>query len=133
MFNRTTSTKFFAPRRQDRKELNLNFEYRNPKQCQNSNYQNFKLFNSLVLEIGIMPFGFVSNFGFRASSFLFSLSWRPLPRGISLRPRSCCSPEALFHRGESAFSRFPKAKFNGKIHICLVRLISHRALREVGG
>jgi hypothetical protein len=43
-----------------------------------------------------------------------------LPRGIPTRPRSCCSPEALFHRGESSFIRFPKPKFNGKFQICLL-------------
>jgi hypothetical protein len=57
MFNRRTSTRFFAPRRQDRKE----------------------------------------------KKFLFLRTWRPLrlcgsPRGIPTRPRSSCSPKALFHR-----------------------------------
>jgi len=61
---------FFAPRRQDRKELNPNFEYRNPKQCQNSNYQNFNLFNSLVLEIGNYVIWIC--FEFRISCFEFA-------------------------------------------------------------
>ena len=40
--------------------------------------------------------------------FLFLRTWRALPRGIPTRPRSCCSPEALFHRGESSSIRsFP--------------------------
>ena len=39
----------------------------------------------------------------KKNSFLFLRTWRPLrlcgsPRGIPTRPRSSCSPEALFHR-----------------------------------
>jgi len=74
-------------------------QFRNPKQCNDSNYQNLKLFNSLVLEIG--NYVICICFEFR----ILVLPWRPLPRGISPRPRSCCSPEALFHRGESSLIR----------------------------
>ncbi len=43
-----------------------------------------------------LSFGFVSNFGFRVSRFVYF--WRPLPRGIPTRPKSSCLPEALLHR-----------------------------------
>ena len=54
-----------------------------------------------------LSFGFVSDFGFRVSTLV--CSWRPLrlcgsPRGILTRPRSSCSPEALFHRASHRLS-----------------------------
>ncbi len=35
---------------------------------------------------------------------LWLRTWRALPRGIPTRPRSSCSPEALFHRGSHRLS-----------------------------
>ncbi len=49
-----------------------------------------------------LSFRFVSIFGFRVSTFV--CSWRPLPRGIPTRPRSSCSPVALFHRASHRLS-----------------------------
>ncbi len=140
MFNRTTSTKLFAPSCQDRKEKyfpispnlapfaplressfirsfpyrakpvlspsfvrinstegtpipqriksqfriskpetnydsNPKSQFRNPKQCQNSNYQNLKLFNSLVLEIRnyVIRICFVFRISCFEFTFLFNL------------------------------------------------------------
>ncbi len=107
--------------------LNSNSENRDPKQYQNSNYQNLNLFKLFVLEIRIYIIWIVSNFGFRAANLHFCLTLASFVVRL-------CSPPRVHRRAplrESSFIRFPKPKFNGKFQICLVRVFSFAFLVSI--
>ncbi len=79
LFIRTTSTKVFAPRRQDRKERNPNFEYRNSKQYRTLKFSNNECKFQAVYDICIFVIWIC--FEFRISGFyscLFLASFAPL-------------------------------------------------------
>ncbi len=102
MFNRTTSTKFFAPRRQDRKEKYFPIS------------PNLAFFASLRLA----PWNILSTEAlFFHSRYYFTgrAPWNTDSTKIELFARSAIP------QGESSFIRFLKPKFNVKFQICLVR------------
>ncbi len=122
MFNRTTSTKFIAPRRSRMKIRIPKLEIRNkPKhsnpiiKIRNGIIWNFMLFDHLHL--------------FRFSDFVLRVFCSPFLASFApsrLAPWNTDSTKielfaiSAIPRGESSFIRFSKLKFHGKFQICLV-------------
>ncbi len=135
MFNRTTSTKFFAPSRPQMKirnpkheilnkpkHSNLKFkiqndlgknpkyEYRNTKQFQNLNSQNSKPSNENFSRVfkcfEISVLSFP--FLFRICNFVYTLRLRGSPRGVLALVETIQLGRAVTPQGESSFIRFPK-------------------------
>ncbi len=136
MFNRTTSTKFFAPRRfrmeiripklEIRNKLRFNSEILISKfeTIPKFKLPNLKIFNSIVLKIRNYVIWICFQFRISCFEFFVPLSWRPLPRGVRPWGSYSACVEINTPRGESSFIRFPKPKFNGKFQICLIRAYS---------
>ena len=142
MFNRTTSTKFFAPRRQDRKEkyfpISPNLACFAPLRLAPWNILSTEAlsFHSRHYFTGRVPWYTDST---KIELFARSAIPQGSPCGVLIstqaeyHPQGVTSPRRipprqkiyLFRRevipqGESSFIRFPKPKFNGKFQICLV-------------
>ncbi len=83
-------------------DSNSKFQFRNPKQCQNSSFQNLKLFNSLVLKIRNYVIRIC--FGFQISRFEFAFL---LNLGV------LCPVEYFHGRGVSVA---PVTVFHGASH-----------------
>ena len=92
MFNRTNSTKFFAPRRQDRKEKFFLFLQTWRPLWFNCAHHPESIEGCLCGS----PRGI--SFPQKRCLFIHGIISRGESRGIPTRPRSSCSPEALFHR-----------------------------------
>ncbi len=100
MFNIMTSTKFFAPRRQDRKEKYF------PISPNLASFAPLRLAPWNILSTEALSFHSRYYFTGRAP-------WNIDSTKIELFVRSAIP------QGELSFIRFPKPKFNGKFQICL--------------
>jgi hypothetical protein len=143
MFIRTTSTKFFAPRRQDRKEkyfpISPNLASFAPLRLAPWNILSTEAlsFHSRHYFTGRVPWNTDST---KIELFTRNAIPQGSPRGVltstqaeydpqGVTPLRGISPRQKIYRfrrevipqGESSFIRFPKPKFNGKFQISLAR------------
>jgi len=139
MFNRTTSTKFFAPRRHRMKirnpkheilikpkHSNLKFEIRNEivwnfmvfdhlDMFRISDFE-FRTFNSIYTWRALRLCGSPRGISFPQKRYLFihGIISRGEPRGVLALVETIQLGRAVTQRGEASFSQFRNPKFNRK-------------------
>ena len=122
MFNRTTSTKFFAPRRQDRKEkyfpISPNLASFAPLRLAPWNILSTEAlsFHSRHYSTGRVPWNTYST---KIELFTQSAIPQGSPRGVLISTQAEYDPQGVTPRGKSSFIRFRNPKFNRKFQICL--------------